>query len=205
MITIDTFKKILYRDCIIDKNLTPPSTTNFNIQLIEDEEKGTLKSLTVTNILETDICITFDQEKGSKYSPLLRSPVKSEELTFNKKCDFIILRNIDRTWHVFFGEMKSTKPKILQVSNQIGASVLFFNYLSEIINNECQDSSLLKYKLFPICCFDATGKTPKLQKSGARVKNTIIQTKLKFLPVTLDAAGAGKISFDQIIDLCLLD
>lgn len=172
------------------------------VRIVEEKPDATLKKLDITDMLETDICFTFDIGDGedAQYSRCLNISTPENKLTFNKRCDFIIVRISGGNAYVYFGDLKSTSPRKGKIFKQLSASKLFFDYVLSILKHDLDFDGLAGYKTRFVCCHDEAGPTPKVivRKNATQVNNRSPEDAVKFHPIKINNNGEGTISFNSL-------
>ncbi|MBB1341425.1 hypothetical protein H5158_07180 [Pseudoalteromonas sp. SR45-6] len=194
---------------IADVALLPikPQASN-NVHYLDLQEEGvdaTLRHLKLSHILETDTCISFDVNEGQQfktYSPYLKS---SQDTSFNKRCDFVVIRKHGGVWRVYFADLKSTRVEVGNIVKQLSSSKLFFDYILQIIKLEFGNNELLDYLPRFVCIHDNATMPAGVFKPTTFPKNSkpltkkcsITQKQLIIVPVGITSTGKAKVSFNQ--------
>ncbi|HAS6164639.1 TPA: hypothetical protein I7181_06835 [Vibrio vulnificus] len=195
-------QKILITECSF-RDFDPPSLRgNRCIKIKETDPSAKLKEVILKDLSENDICLTFDVGSGdiAKYSPLLNDYTKDDGYTYNKRCDFIIIRILGSSCYVYFGDLKSEAPKREAVFKQLQASKLFFDYIKSIIMLEHPELDILEnYIAKYVCYHKKTVRTVRAPiRSVAQRKSLPKSDALKFYPLEVDANGKATTSFNSI-------
>lgn len=195
------FSKVLTPTCINAIMDYPHRVTKY-VSIEEDKPDATLKLLDITDMQDGDVCFTFDIGGGedAQYSSCLQISSPTNKLTYNKRCDFIIVRINGGNAYVYFGELKSTAPRKGNIFKQLSASKLFFDYILSILRHEFDFKGILDYTPRYVCCHDADGPSPKtiLRKNSTQVRNRAPEDNVKFYPIKVNQQGKGQISFNQL-------
>lgn len=177
----------------------------FYVDIDEAQDSTLLKKLTITDMHADDVCFTFDIGGGdlARYSPCLNTGMqKGHKLKFNKRCDFIIVRVSGGNSYVYFGDLKSTTLKRLNIYRQMYASKLFFDYIKSIIEWEFPEFSILKnYIPRYVCCHDDQAKAVRktIRSTTQAIYNKQPEDSVHFCPVQVNpVTKSAIISFDRL-------
>jgi hypothetical protein len=197
--------EILADEAILAISVNNHSKPDGTLELIENGKDATLKHPKLIHIKDSDTCFTFDvtgEQKFKTFSPYLKSLKKHD---FNKRCDFIIVRKQNDVWHVYFGDLKSTRVEKRNVLKQLAASQLFFDYILAILQAEFGNEELLNYEPNFVCIHDnAKASSPAIQRSttipgnAAPYRENIDGKKLIIMPVGVSSNGRARVSFNKI-------
>lgn len=172
----------------------------------EAQDSASLQNLTILDMLENDICFTFDigNNEDAQYSPCLSTGTQfGHKLQFNKRCDFIIVRKQSGNVYVYFGDLKSKTLRKQKIFRQLYASRLFFDYIVGVLRWEFPTfKDFDDYKPRYVCCHDNTAKKDprKAIKGTSQIRNNQLpEDAIHFVPVKVNpATKSGVINFAQL-------
>lgn len=202
--SLSKLKQIIQNRCFVSSIELPHRRGQECLVITEPQDNSRLRELTIQNVNCDHLCFTFDIGSGddAQYSPSLNTGTQQgHKLKFNKRCDFIIVKQTDSSEvSVYFGDLKSTRLEKENIFKQLYASKLFFDYVVSILKWEFPNFNMLdNYTPKYVCCHHEDAKQPRrsIRKASQVRNNRQSGDDIQFHPISVNAY-AGSIEFDQL-------
>jgi hypothetical protein len=154
-------KEHLRTDFIID-------TEENTVMLIESAVSAKLKNVKINEIADDTLVIKTDAIKEDNYETLPKI-FQSDRVQYRRRCDYVLITNLNGKKYLVFIEMKSDQPHKQDVVAQFRASDCLLEYIKSLIESfDEKKSDFVEYKKRYVCF-----QTKRFPKRTTYSKDTI--------------------------------